>query len=94
MQINIRLPRPIEVDDESPNNFEAVKSFLKQMELSIHHAQKSLQEMLSMEKESGNLEPTFHVVYRPKNVEDSGTGEKFAGENAYTDDIEIELYTE
>ena len=95
MQINIRLPRPIDIGDKvSDSSYESVKSFLKQVELSIHHAQKSLDEMLKMEKESGNETPEFHIVYRPMNVEDSSSGERFSGEHPCTDDIEIEIYTE
>jgi hypothetical protein len=58
----------------SDTSYEGVKSFLKQLELSVHHAQKSLDEMLKMEKEAGKS-PSFNVLYRPKNIEDSQTGE-------------------
>lgn len=95
MLINIRLPRPIDIGDKShEDSYQSIKSFLKQMELSIHHAQKSLEEMLKMEKESGNESPSFNIVYRPLNIEDSSTGEKFQGEHPCTDDIEIEIYTD
>ena len=95
MLVNIRLPRPINIGDvKHENSYEAVKSFLKQMELSIHHAQKSLDEMRKMEKETGVEEPMFYICYRPKNVEDSGTGERFGGENPSTDDIELEIWTD
>ncbi len=95
MQINIRLPRPVDIGETKfDTSYQAVKSFLKQMELSIHHAQKSLDEMKKMEAENGIEEPMFHVQYRPRNIEDSSTGERFAGEHQTTDDIEIELYTE
>lgn len=95
MQVNIRLPRPIDIGNENVDtSYEAVKSFLKQLELSVHHAQKSLDEMNKMEKESGKVTPSFNIIYRPRNIEDSGTGERFAGEHPYTDDIEIEIYTD
>lgn len=91
MQINIRLPRPVDIENDS---YEGVKSFLKQLELAVHHAQKSLQEMANMEKERGNSEPTFGVLYRPLNVEDSSTGVRAdLGEHPSSDDVEIEVYT-
>ena len=89
MQVRISLPDPGKVD-----GVEEVKSFLKQLELSVHHAQKSLQEMVSMQKESGNLEPSMNCLYRLGYVEDSSTGERFDSENPYSDRIELELYSD
>lgn len=86
MKIGISLPRPCEV-----NSTEEVRSFLKQLEISVHHAQKSLEELVRMEKESGK-DTEFTVMYRLYGVEDSGSGETFESENAYTDDIELEIY--
>lgn len=95
MQINIRLPRPIEIGHKKfDNSYQAIKSFLKQMELSVHHAQKSLEEMLKMEKENGVEEPVFYICYRPTNVEDSETGDRFDSKNPSTDDIELEIWTD
>lgn len=87
MKINISLPRPINSDSST----EGVKSFLKQLELSVHHAQKSLEEMVRMAKESGK-NGEFAVMYRVENIENSQTGDRYETENAYTDDIEIEIY--
>lgn len=88
MQINISLPDP-----SNANSTEETKSFLKQLELSVHHAQKSLQEMVKMEEEAGREKPDIQVMYRLGSVEDSSTGDRFESEHAYADRIDIELYT-
>lgn len=90
MQINIRLPRPVDMGD----GVEGAKSFLKQLELAVHHAQKSLQEMITMEKERGIEKPEFGILYRPLSVEDSSTGERAElGAHPSSDDVEIEIYS-
>lgn len=89
MQINISLPNTI--------NFEGTKgveSYLKQMELAIHHAQKSLKELVLMQKENGDDDPNFECLLRIASAEDSDTGEIYKiGERAYTQFAEIEIYS-
>lgn len=87
MQINISLPRPVEAEMTT----ESTRHFLRQLELSVHHAQKSLDEMVKMQKEAGK-EREVAITYRLADVSDSGTGERFESEHPSTDDIEIELY--
>lgn len=86
MQINISLPDPSNTD-----NTTETRSFLKQLELAVHHAQKSLDEMVKMAKEAGTSQE-FTVMYRLSGVEDSGTGDKFDSEHPCANRIEIELY--
>lgn len=86
MQINISLPDPSNTD-----NTTKTRSFLKQLELAVHHAQKSLDEMVKMATEAGTSQE-FTVMYRLSGVEDSGTGDVFDSEHPYANRIEIELY--
>lgn len=78
-------------DPSNTDNTKETKSFLKQLELSVHHAQKSLEEMVKMATEAGTS-PEFTVMYRLGTVEDSSTGDRFESEHAYANRIEIELY--
>lgn len=88
MQINISLPSPGKFDGTKE-----VESFLKQLELSVHHAQKSLKELIEMEKEKGDQEPSFNCLYRIKQVSNSSTGEDYeVGDHAYSENVEIEIY--
>lgn len=54
MDIKVSLPKPEETCGKS------IKAFLRQMELSIHHLNKSVEEM---EKE-GELTDTTFIIYR------------------------------
>lgn len=68
MQIKIDLPiSSIFIDDEN-QNYKTAEGFLKQLELSVHHAQKSLKQMKEMEDENGN-DDLYSISIRVENVE-------------------------
>lgn len=85
MQLKINLPQPSKYEGT-----EETRSFLKQLELAVHHAQKSLQEMIKMENERGKEEPCINVLFKVICPELSGDGEN----DLMADYIEIELYSE
>lgn len=59
MQINISLP----ADSGSEITFEETTLWLKQLELAVHHAQKSLKEMDTMVKERDGVNETLLTGY-------------------------------
>jgi hypothetical protein len=83
MQISISLPK-----DKGTAGAENFRHFLKQLELSVHHAQKSLKEMEVMNAELDepkDIDVTFVIKgFNPHDDE---------GYEGYADQVEIELYT-
>lgn len=68
MQIKIDLPiSSIFIDDEN-QNYKTAEGFLKQLELSVHHAQKSLKQMKEMEDENG-ADDLYSISIRVDDVE-------------------------
>lgn len=83
MQITISFPRPSNVETN-----EGARSYLKQLELSVHHAQKSLEELIKMSKEQGE-DTNFTLVFKV------GCGTDAEGIDHYnlsSDEVDIEIY--
>ena len=83
MQINISLPRT-----NSVSGVGEVASFLKQMELSVHHAQKALKQMDEMVKEKGEETGNIYITLRIKGYEENEEG-SYEGT---CQDIDIEIW--
>jgi len=68
MQIKIDLPLSSLYMEDDNQDYKTAESFLRQLELSVHHAQKSLKQMKEMGNEngSGNL---YNVSIRVQDVE-------------------------
>lgn len=68
MQIKIDLPVSSIFIEDDKQDYSTAKSFLKQMELSVHHAQKALDQMQEMNKESEGGE-NYSISLRVTDVE-------------------------
>lgn len=68
MQIKIDLPLSSILMDDDKQDYKTAESFLKQLELAVHHAQKSLKQMKEMEEENGD-EKNYNVSLRVVDVE-------------------------
>lgn len=86
MQITISFPRPSNVSTN-----EEARSFLKQLELSVHHAQKSLEELIKMSKESGE-DTEFTLVYKVGEAMDNDGNDVVENGPYSSDMIDIEIY--
>lgn len=76
MQIKIDLPiSSFLISDDTEQGYKIAESFLKQLELSVHHAQKSLKQMKEMEEENGT-DDLYNVSIRVTDVEYFDDGEK------------------
>ncbi len=67
MQIKIELPTSSTYMDEDAQDYKTAESFLRQLELSVHHAQKSLKQMKEMSDEVG--ETSYNISIRVQDVE-------------------------
>lgn len=92
MAIKISLPKPLEYDGE----YKGIKSFLKQLELCVHHCQKALEEM----EKNGELGSDSFVVYRFPSLDIQGRKQDANGnvlvhvdeESESMQEIEIEIH--
>ena len=66
MEIKIDLPVTSLFDDDGITNYDSAKQFLKQFELSVHHAQKALQSMQEIE---GDITENIYVSLRVQDVD-------------------------
>jgi len=55
--------------DSDMQDYKTVETFLKQFELAVHHAQKSLKQMKEMADETGDGEKSYNVSLRVVDVE-------------------------
>jgi len=67
MQIKIDLPLSSIFMEGDAQDYKTAESFLRQLELSVHHAQKSLKQMKEMSDEVG--ETCYSVSVRVQDVE-------------------------
>ncbi len=68
MQIKIDLPLSSMFMNDDNQKYETADAFLKQFELAVHHAQKSLKQMREMEEENGGTK-NYNVSLRVVDVE-------------------------
>jgi len=68
MQIKIDLPISSLNMDEDNQDYKTAEGFLKQIELSVHHAQKALKQMKEMEDENG-ADDLYSISIRVDDVE-------------------------
>ena len=97
MEINIRLP---EYEYSENKNYASIKSYLKQLELCVHHAQKSVE---SAEKEGIEITDNSYVNFKHPGLErlssDNDTPEVKSELDNFTDNyyeqlqsIELSIY--
>lgn len=55
--------------DDDNLEYKTAEAFLKQLELAVHHAQKSLKQMKEMEEENGDGVDQYTVLLRVVDVE-------------------------
>ena len=92
MQISISLPRTPNIEklegDDLNYDYRSIKHFLRQLELSVHHAQKSLEEIKKMNDETDNP-GEINVYFEVCGFEPNQTG-SYRG---LVEDITLEIYT-
>ncbi len=81
MDIKVSLPKPDKTTGQD------IKSFLRQLELCVHHLQKSVEEI----EKDGKLDENTFVIYRHPKI-DYDKYYKLEDEG-YTQEIEIEIAT-
>ena len=69
MQIKIDLPISSILMDDDNQSYKTAEAFLKQFELAVHHAQKSLKQMKEMQDENDGGEKCYNVSLRVIDVE-------------------------
>lgn len=88
MQIKIKLP-----ENSSVNTYKQLKGYLKQLELSIHHAQKAVEnaEVTGIEISEDTYVRFRHPQLDNLKIDDDDV--KFDGDNFYSElqDIELEI---
>jgi hypothetical protein len=76
MQIKIDLPISSILMDDDNQDYKTAEAFLKQLELAVHHAQKSLKQMREMEDENADGAKSYNVSLRVVDVEYYDEGNK------------------
>ena len=71
--------------DDDDQKYGTAEAFLKQFELAVHHAQKSIKQMREMEEENGDSK-SYNVSLRVVDVENYDDGNKLGNPaSAYLD---------